>query len=589
MASNLDPWSEPVQRVLHWMMRQVSGVGVLTCPEHGIEHTGKNAGAIVMASELARLGLGDGEALFEFARQQGLRMAGRLEREGDSTCWTFRPGRHDPFNCSNSVIDGGACSDALGTLLEQFGDRFSAAEREILQRACVLHAQTYLRYAAFDKGIPAQRAWALTGVASAFRRSGHEVLRFATVEGTRAIFDCMHADGSFAYHPLQQKPGHEGASDVSAFYQSRPTAFLLYALEAVGEDPAGADWRGPLLKQLRFLAALYGPEGRKVGAIEAKPWYHGAEYEVASHPFDVFALARGARLFQDANLARCALASFRMWTQHLGKDGCPQSHLPGSGRFRSYQCATFWAGHTQWMARSIEDLAWIDRQDWPEVGATEPGVTWFEEAQLARLEDERVVAWVRGSSPRNNLDHGSRVGAGLLRVVDRVTGKEWLQRDVRALHLEGEWMAKLGPFSLGRAWRINREELRFSVWKARNAKRTRGMLAAFLEPVHAVRHGWLGFAKGWASSAFASDAQVRVEGSRVVVESHLALRGGEPVPGPSLRREYEVNGEGLLVLETMVEGTLDGNRDYRVPGQAQGVKRNAKSVSFRLGGATERF
>ena len=54
----------------------------------------------------------------------------RLEREGDSTCFTFRPGRHDPYNCSNSVIDGGACSDALATFVLAFGDRLPAEERE---------------------------------------------------------------------------------------------------------------------------------------------------------------------------------------------------------------------------------------------------------------------------------------------------------------------------------------------------------------------------------------------------------------------------------------------------------------------------
>ncbi len=583
MAQALESWSEPVQRVLHWMMRQVSGQGVLTCPEHGMEHTGKNAGAVVMACELARLGVGDGEVLFQFALQQGLRIASRLEREGDSTCWTFRPGRHDPFNCSNSVIDGGACSDALGTLLQQFGDRLSEAQWAELQRACVLHAQTYLRYAAFDKGIPAQRAWALTGVSRAFQESGHEVLRFATVEGARAIFEAMHADGSFAYHPLDQNPGHVGASDVSAFYQSRPTAFLMFALDAVGENPAHGDWAEPLRKQLTFLAALYGPEGRKLGAIEAKPWYHGAEYEVASHPFDVYALARGARLFGDAKLGRCALASFRAWADHLAADGCPQSHSPGPGRFRSYQCATFWAGHSQWMARAIEDLAWIAEQDWCDAETPEPGITWFEQAQLARLEDERIVAWVRGACPANNLDHGSRVGAGLLRVVDRSSGEEWLGRDVRALDLEGEWTANVGSFSPARAWSLNREELRFSVWKARNARRTRGVLAAATEPLLALRHGWIGFAKGLACSAFDKDPRTELEGTGLVLEAGLCLRGGAPVPGYRVRREYRLLGQGLEVTETLLEGTLDTAKHYRIPAQARDVRVESASIRYRLG------
>ena len=104
---------EPLQRVLGWLLAQADpGTGALICPQHGIEHTGKSAGAVVLATELARFAPeADRDGLFEVARAQCARIAGRLEREGDSACFTFRPGRHDPYNCSNSVIDGGACSE----------------------------------------------------------------------------------------------------------------------------------------------------------------------------------------------------------------------------------------------------------------------------------------------------------------------------------------------------------------------------------------------------------------------------------------------------------------------------------------------
>ncbi len=584
MESPLDRWSEPVERVLQGMLRQVSRSGVLMCQEHGMEHTGKNAGAVVMACELAQLGVGDGDVWFEFAKQQSLRIAGRLEREGESTCWTFRPGRHDPFNCSNSVIDGGACSDALGAFLECFGERVSPEERATLERACVLHAQTYLRYAAFDKGIPAQRAWALTGVAQAFRQSQHEVLRFATLEGTREIFELMHADGSFAYHPLQQKPGHPGASDVSAFYQSRPAAFTLFALQAVGEDPTDAAWAGPMLKQLRFLAALYGPKGIKVGGIEAKPWYHGAEYEVASHPFDVFALARGARLFGDAGLARVALASFRAWACHVDEAGLPHSHKPGKGRRDSYQCVTFWAGHTQWMARALKDLLWIESEGLAESApaSTGPEVVLFEDAQLARLENENIVAWVRGAKPASNLDHGSRRGGGLLRVVNKVTGEELLARNVLALEDEAEWARSVGTASLARGWKLSHEELRFSIWKARNALRTRGLLSAIGEPLFALRYGVLGGASSRASTAFACHANWEVLPLGLRLHSGLARMGGEPVLESQIQREYLVDGEGLLVRESVLGGGLDPKKDYLVPSLARDIHRDGTGLSYRL-------
>ena len=54
----------PLRRVLAWMLSLRDGEGRIVCPEHGVEHTGKSAGAIVIALELARLDPGaDREAL----------------------------------------------------------------------------------------------------------------------------------------------------------------------------------------------------------------------------------------------------------------------------------------------------------------------------------------------------------------------------------------------------------------------------------------------------------------------------------------------------------------------------------------------
>ena len=77
-----------------------------------------------------------------------------------------------------------------------FGDRLPAEERERLAHASVLHAQTYLRYAIVDKGVPAQCAWAMTGAAQAYRLSGHEVLRLACEVGEQRIAARQRSDGS---------------------------------------------------------------------------------------------------------------------------------------------------------------------------------------------------------------------------------------------------------------------------------------------------------------------------------------------------------------------------------------------------------
>src|SRR5205814_3738169 len=101
-------------------------------------------------------------------------------------------------------------------------------------------------------------------------------------------------------------------------YQSRVTAFLFYALERMGRDPKHEIFRTPLARGLDFLVALQGPDGTKCGLVEAKPWYWGAAYEVASHPFDCYALAAGWRHFARERYARAALAAFRAWAAHPG-------------------------------------------------------------------------------------------------------------------------------------------------------------------------------------------------------------------------------------------------------------------------------
>ena len=402
---------EPVRRVLAWMLQLADEEGRIVCPWHKVEHTGKNAGVIVLASELLRHDPERDEAfLMKAAVTQARRLVANLKREGTSECHTFRPGRYDPFNCSNHVIDGGACSDALAHLVTELGDRLDPADREAFTNASVLHARTYLRYAALDKGIPAQRAWAVTGLAGATRLVDDPELEQAALEAVGALEAIQHEDGSYPYHPVEWGAGHVGASDVSAFYQSRVTGFLLYALERMGRSPDDALFRAPLFRGLDFLLALQGPDGIKCGLVEAKPWYWGATYEVASHPFDVFALSAGWRTWRRTNLAQGARAAFEAWARHLKPDGEPQSHLPGPGRTRSYQCPVFWAGHAMWLARSLPMLEELWEAGAPEAPGDEGdsgrgidlGLSWFPSAHPGRRRrrDDPRRRTRRGLGPR---------------------------------------------------------------------------------------------------------------------------------------------------------------------------------------------
>ena len=573
---------EPLNRTLRWMASLRNREGAIICPEHGVEHTGKSAGAIILACELLELDPdADRAFLQEFSIEQGRRLAGNLVREGISPCFTFRPGRHDPYNCSNSVIDGGACSDALALLVERLGDTLDAADRDAFKEASVLHARTYLRYAVVDKGVPAQRAWGLTGLTAANRMAAEEPMRRAAYRAIEELESIQHADGSYPYHPRQWSPGHPGASDVSAFYQSRVTGFLIYSLEALGEDPTAPAYREPLERGLDFLTALYGPDGVKVGLVEAKPWYWGASYEVASHPFDIYCLARGANLFGRPRAALAARSAFATWVKHLSPEGVLADHSPGPGRTRSYQCPLFWASNASWLARAARDLERIERESWSEHGGR-PRIDWYEQAALARLEDDQVVAWVRGARPACNIHHGSPHGAGLLRVVRKADGKELLARCRLGGQNRGEWSGHAGSFSWGRGWRAGRDALRFSVWIAKTHRRAGRLMDALREPDRTFRRGVLAFGHSRVSSAFDLAPEVQIDHSGLTLTSSLAHRDGTPIAESRLVRGFHVEGNGLVVEEQLLSTGNARGVSYREPESCDEWTRSEEAIRYRL-------
>src|SRR5262245_43826689 len=460
---------EPLRRSLRWLASLRDGRGRIVCPEHEVEHTGKSAYAIVSAVELlAADPARDADFLRDLATGQAERLLANLEREGDSECFTFRPGRHDPFNCSNGVIDGGACSDALALLATTKAFEVDSGLRERCRNASLLHARTYLRYAVLDKGVPAQRAWGLTGLAGAAALERDPELESAAIQAVGELEAIQHGDGSFPYHPVEWGAEHPGEADVSAFYQSRVTSFVAHSLERMGRDPRDPMFAPPLARGLDFLVALQAPDGTKCGLVEAKPWYWGATYEVASHPFDVHALATGWRLFGNERWARGAAAAFRAWVEHLQASGEPRSHREGAGRGRSYQCPLFWASHAAWIARCARDLESIlARAPSPASPPGRPAIdisgTGFPHAQLGRLEDARAIAWLRGARPAVNVHHGSPHGAGLLRVWDKAAARDRLERCRLSGANEGEWTGREGAFSLARGRRSSAREMRFSL------------------------------------------------------------------------------------------------------------------------------
>ena len=581
---------EPLRRTLTWLASLRDREGRIVCPVHRIEHTGKNAYAIVSACELLDLDPGrDSDFLRGLALGQARRLVLNLVREETSeNCHTFRPGRHDPFNCSNSVIDGGACSDALAHFVRSQGDTLAADDRERFAAASLLHARTYLRYAVLDKGIPAQRAWGLTGLAGAFSLEKDPVLEQAAIEAVGVLEGIQNADGSYPYHPLEWGAGHPGSADVSSFYQSRIPGFLAHSLRLLGRDPASGLFRGPIERGLEFTLALQAPDGTKCGLVEAKPWYWGANHEVASNVFDVHAFLEGWRLSGRDAYADAAVRAFRAWASRLRADGEPRSHLEGPGRERSYQCPLFWSAHAAWILRVARDLeAATARSPAGERaggahGSIDLSVRWFGDASLGRLEDGRVVAWVRGRRPAVNVHHGSPHGAGLLRVFGKREGKDLLERCRLSGASEGEWNGSAGSVAPLRGIRANARELRFSVWLSRVHLRAGRYGEALLAPARIFRRGVLAFAHPRASSAFELAPEVDVQVGAIVLRSALAHRDGARIRGSSLVRRFSVDGEGLEVEEELTGPGEARAVEFRFPKTARDTERKGNRAAYRL-------
>ena len=578
---------EPLRRTLSWFAGLRDREGRIVCPIHKIEHTGKSAYAIVSACELLDLDPSrDSDFLRGLAIGQAHRLLANLKREGDSPCHTFRPGWHDPFNCSNSVIDGGACSDALAHVVRALGPSLPADDRERFAAASLLHARTYLRYAVLDKGIPAQRAWGLTGLAGAWSLENDPVLEQAAIEAVGVLEGIQHADGSYPYHPVEWGAEHAGASDVSSFYQSRIPGFLAHSLRLLGRDPAGALFRGPIERGLEFTLALQAPDGTKCGLVEAKPWYWGANHEVASHPFDVHAFTQGWRLFGRAAYALAAVRAFRAWASRLKPDGEPRSHLEGPGRERSYQCPLFWSSHAAWILRAARDLeaamALAPEPSNAGRGSIDLSVRWFGDASLGRLEDGRVVAWVRGRRPAVNVHHGSPHGAGLVRVFDKREGKDVLERCRLSGASEGEWSATAGSVAPLRGWRANAREMRFSIWLARVHLRAGRYGEALLAPTRVFRRGVLAFAHPRVSSAFDLAPEIEVRDGEIAVRSSLAHRDGSRARGSALERRFAVDGDGLVVEEEIEDAGVARGVEFHLPRAARDAVREGNRATYRI-------
>lgn len=545
-------------RVSDYMHARTSSNGDLVCPEHGLDHTGRSARSIVIDCCLYAA-TAEPEYLRR-AESRAATVANRLIQDPDHGAWIYHPGRLDPANNSNNVIDSGECTDALSTLIRRFGDEIDRDRRDTLVDAVTKNCQSYLVDAVVSKEVTNQRLWGAAGLAAAFGLTGDPAWKAAVLESVERSIEDQNPDGSFPYHPCPARFGiHEGAAGVSVYYQPRVLAYAAYALSLCGELET---FRKPLEAGLEFLRAASTPLGYKPLAIESKRWFWAGDVEAGSHPYDIYALAAmlGIASVRDEIQVKCARL---LETQD--DDGAFRGVPSG---YPGFLCRHFHTADVAWLARASE-IAAIK----PEFahGALLEGdeVRLFPDAGLVRIQTPDTCALISARSEPRNVLWGASADHGEVFYLGR-RARGWQNEAVRIGNDDYGWSSS-GSRSLagilGSVLTINRpgRDLRFRAHVARSVFRSgrrRWAFSALIRDASALFSNATGrrfrgrFWRKWNVAASAGGA---------TMAGGMAEIDGTPLEGVTIRRVYEIDEQGLGVVESLESEASIADLSYTPP------------------------
>jgi hypothetical protein len=565
--------------------------GGLICPRHRVEHTGKIVYAAVINLEAWRFTRE--EDYLDRGKRQVLRAVDHLGLDPESRVPVFLPGRVDHRNASTNAIDGGACADAIATLIEDVPGLFGGVEEERCMAALDQHVEGYLRHAARARPITAQRLWAATGVARAARLMGRKDWAADALAGCASALVELSSDGVAPYIPSHTDHcTHPGLAETSTFYHSRTPAFVLYVHEVLrqmeGVDATLSEHQKERIDaSLRALVAFRDGFGHKVLNNEAKAWYWESDYEVASHPFDVYALQVGARVLEEPLFRNEAGRAMESWIAHIDPlDGGADSH---HGRGVNFQCRVFWSGHAAWVARVIDD---ISVREIPR----DPVDVDLKDSGLLHVERSRYTAVLRGGTRGSSNLFGCDLGGGSLQSLvlasdGREPPVERMSRRRFGRVQPGSFLLRSvgAPGRLSNVFRVLREQrgdLRFRLYVATIELKSRhGMLRGLLYPLRHILMRSFRDASPWAASHLDQLATHVYDGESVVFEGALADRTGARVPGSRTVRRYSFHEDGVELDDSLHLKDVRGTVRYRLPQGLEDVELSASGADVRRRGS----
>ncbi|MBK9383855.1 MAG: hypothetical protein IPN34_03380 [Planctomycetes bacterium] len=523
-----------IERAIRVLLQTRTRAGHLRCPVHRTEHLGKSAYLLRSAAALAP----------EEERELALRLARSLRPHPEQPeVFVFGPGASKSRNLANHAIDSASIAAALAAHLARGND--DSEVRSALQRC----ARSYLVPLAATKRIPAQRAWALWGLAEAAAVLREEPLRDAALRGLEAVLRAVRSDGGIFYDESDQP---RGTGSASAFYHSRVVGFAWLAVRALGDEELLP--RATLLAAARWLGMLLFADGAKAARPEAKPWYFPGALEDVSAPFDLLLLVPAALRGGDPELARLARA--RLARHALSFEASGAVHA-GHERGEAFQCASFFAAHALLLAefdeptwRALDALAEqrmpapvpASEGAWELRGACDRDAA----AKLARWRSPELDALFvleRGSA--GSL-HGAEAG-GVLVAFGRAGAPTRMVQYTRENPPGFRWRGT-------RKARVDLSELRFALHLLRMPSGTRGVrggvlarwvrFRSYLRSVRLCRAGWIHASDAVLSAASASGRRLELRWR--AVDAH-----GAEIAGLELRRTIVATKLGIVCRETL--------------------------------------
>ncbi|MBL8901536.1 MAG: hypothetical protein JNM84_28170 [Planctomycetes bacterium] len=537
VASTRDSHSlarQTIERALRVLLQTRTRAGSLRCPVHRTEHLGKSAYLLRCAGALT----------MEEERSLALHLSRALRPHPEQPeVFVFGPGASDARNLASHAIDSASVAAALAAHLARGND--DSEVRSALQRC----ARSYLVPLAATKRIPAQRAWALWGLAEAAAVLREEPLRDAALRGLAAVLRSVRSDGGILYDESDRP---RGTGSASAFYHSRVVGFAWLAACALGDEELLP--RETLLAAARWLAFLLFADGAKAARPEAKPWYFPGAMEDASAPFDLLLLVPAALRGRDAELARLARARLARHAACFEASGAVHA---GIEHGEAFQCASFFAAHALLLAE-IDEPTWrvldalakqrtptatpVSEGAWELRGACDGDAA----AKLARwrsAELDALFVLERGSA---GPLHGAEAGGVLVAFARASTPTQ----SVPCLRENPPGFRWRGT----RPARVDLSELRFALHLLRMPSGTRGArggvfarwarFRSYLRSVRVRRAGWILASDAVLRAASASDRRVELRWR--AVDAH-----GAEIAGLELRRTIVATRLGLVCRETL--------------------------------------